>query len=126
MTRTLTQRLWVARLIDAYGRMLTAHQQRLLRLYYLDDLSLSEIARRTRVSRQAVFDGLRRAVEELKRTEASLGIVHGWDRSARRQRRVQARLDALERAIARLDGQAAASVLGRVSAALAAVRRAII
>ncbi len=115
----------MARLIDAYGGLLTDHQQRLLRLYYLDDFSLSEIAGRMHVTRQAVFDGLRRSTEELERIETSLGVVHGREHAARRERQVQVRLDALERAIARLDGRVAGRMLDRVTAALVAVRRAI-
>src|SRR5881296_1203848 len=53
MDRTLSERMWMVRLIEAYGRLLTAHQQRVLRLYYLDDLSLGEIAARLHVTRQA-------------------------------------------------------------------------
>lgn len=125
MERRLAGRIWMVRLIDAYGRLLTDHQQRLLRLYYLDDLSLSEIAGRMRVTRQAVFDGLRRSAEELGRIETSLGVVHGRDRATRRERQVRARVDALERALARLDGRVATGMLDRVNVALAAVRRAI-
>ncbi len=125
MDRILSERLWVVRLMDVYSRLLTAHQQRLLRLYYLDDLSLGEIAQRLHVTRQAVFDGVHRSVRELHRVEASVGLLHVRNRSDRRQHTVQARLDALERSVSQLDGQVDARTLGRVTAALAAVRRAI-
>lgn len=125
MARTLTQRLRVVRLHDAYGRLLTIHQQRLLRLYYLDDLSLGEIAQRLQVTRQAVFDGLRRSVGELERIEAVLGLLHVQERTSKQHHGVQARLDALERAIGKLDGRVEATVLTPIVTALAALRRAV-
>jgi len=110
MDRTLSERMWMVRLIEAYGRLLTAHQQRVLRLYYLDDLSLGEIAERLHVTRQAVFDGLRRSGRELRRVEASLRLLQARDGGARR-RQVVAGVDARARR--------------RITTALAAVRRAV-
>ncbi|MGH2397105.1 MAG: putative DNA-binding protein, partial [bacterium] len=54
MDRALADRDRANRMFDAYGRLLTTQQQRLLQRYYQDDLSLGEIAAQTRVSRQAV------------------------------------------------------------------------
>src|SRR2546428_9345191 len=125
MDRTLSERMWVVRLIEAYGRLLTAHQQRILRLYYFDDLSLGEIAERLHVTRQAVFDGLRRSLRELRRVEASVGLVQVRDGGVRRQQTIAAQLDALERAIGRLNARVDTRMLRRVTTALAAVRRAI-
>lgn len=123
--RALSERLWVTRLIDAYGRLLTAHQLRVLRLYYHDDLSLGEIAQRLRVTRQAVFDGLRRSVRELRRVEASVRLVQAHDGGALRAHTVAARLDTLEQAIGRLGAVPDRKARRRVTTALAAVRRAI-
>lgn len=125
MDRTLAGRLSATRLMDAYGRLLTAHQQRLLRLYYLDDLSLGEIAGCLRVTRQAVHDGLRRAVREMERVDGSLGLVRGIHQAELRRRRVHTRLDILERAVAQLHGRTEADGLRRVTAALTALRRAL-
>ncbi len=46
MAQGLLGRLRLIRLLDMYGRVLTAHQQRLLHFYLLDDLSLGEIGDR--------------------------------------------------------------------------------
>lgn len=75
MAENLGSRLRVIHLFDAYGTLLTLRQQRLMRFYYHDDLSLGEIAARLRITRQAVYDGLRRAIGELSRLERHLGIV---------------------------------------------------
>jgi predicted DNA-binding protein YlxM (UPF0122 family) len=125
MTRTLTERLRVAQLVDVYGRLLTGHQQRLLRLYYLDDLSLGEIAERLAVTRQAVFDGLRRAVAELQRMEMALRVLRGRDAGARRRDAVAARMASLDEAIERLRGQVPVRTFSRVTTALAALRRTV-
>lgn len=75
MDRTLADRDRANRLFDAYGALLTARQRRLVRRYYQDDLSLGEIAVQMRISRQAVHDGLRRALAALERYEAALGLA---------------------------------------------------
>ena len=75
MDRALADRDRANRMFDAYGALLTDRQQRLLRRYFEDDLSLGEIATQMRVSRQAVHDGLQRALGSLDRYEAALGLV---------------------------------------------------
>jgi 16S rRNA (guanine1207-N2)-methyltransferase len=77
MDRTLASRDRANRLFDAYGALLTAQQQRLLRRYYQDDLSLGEIGAQMRITRQAVHDGLRRALAALERYERAMGLVRG-------------------------------------------------
>ena len=83
MNQTLASRDRANRLFDAYGSLLTAQQRQLLRRYYQDDLSLGEIAAQMRVSRQAVHDGLRRALTALERYEAALGLVAAAGRRRR-------------------------------------------
>ena len=75
MNSRLGNRLHIIYLFDAYGELLTTRQQRLMRQYYHDDLSLGEIAERLRITRQAVSDSLHRSVGELARFERHLGLV---------------------------------------------------
>lgn len=105
-TRRLDDRSAVIRLFDAYAGLLTARQQLVVRMYYHDDLSLGEIAERLHVSRQAVFDGLRRAVGEMRRLEDGLRMLGG---SRRNGRDAAARLLAVEREAARLAASGAAA-----------------
>jgi 16S rRNA (guanine1207-N2)-methyltransferase len=65
-----------------YGPLLTAQQQQVLRRYYGDDLSLGEIASQMGVSRQAVHDGLRRALAAMERFEGVLHLVRATGRRA--------------------------------------------
>ena len=60
---------------DFYGGLLTERQRRYWNLYYGEDLSLGEIARQERVSRQAVQYALKRAEDALVTFEDRLHLV---------------------------------------------------
>lgn len=62
-------------LLDNYGSFLTNKQQNLLNLHVNEDLSLAEIANIEGVSRQGVFDALKRAEQQLYDMEAKLRLV---------------------------------------------------
>ncbi|MFX3618436.1 MAG: putative DNA-binding protein [Sporolactobacillus sp.] len=66
--------LRVNALYDFYQPLLTSKQQEYLDLYYLNDFSLGEIAERCHVSRQAVYDNLKRAEAALEAFEEKLGL----------------------------------------------------
>lgn len=61
-------------LMDCYGDLLTEKQKQYLSLYYEEDLSLSEIAEDLNVSRNAVYDNLKRAVASLEDYEEKLHL----------------------------------------------------
>lgn len=62
-------------LLDCYSELLTDKQNLYLSYYYKEDLSLSEIASELGVSRNAVFDNLKRAVHSLEKYEEKLELV---------------------------------------------------
>ncbi|WZL74816.1 putative DNA-binding protein [Clostridiaceae bacterium 35-E11] len=62
-------------LYDFYGQLLTPKQQEVLQLYYSHDLSLGEIAEQLGVSRQAVYDTIKRTEKLLYAYEKKLGLV---------------------------------------------------
>ncbi len=62
-------------LYDVYGSLLTVKQKAYFELYYLDDWSLSEIAAEYEVSRNAVFDNIKRTEKLLEDYEQKLCIV---------------------------------------------------
>lgn len=123
MERELTERLTIVRLIEAYGGLVTVRQLHLLRLYYLDDLSLGEVAAQLKVTRQAVFDSVRRSVEELNRLEGSLRLLATADHASRHKAQIVSRLEALERAVARLTGDIDEEILREISDRLVSLRR---
>nr|WP_251668193.1 MULTISPECIES: putative DNA-binding protein [unclassified Sporosarcina] len=61
-------------LFDFYQSLLTDKQRLYMQLYYLDDLSLGEIAEQYSVSRQAVYDNVRRTEAMLEDYEEKLNL----------------------------------------------------
>lgn len=61
-------------LFDFYHSLLTPKQRDYLDLYYLEDLSLGEIAESFDISRQAVYDNIRRTEAVLKKYEEKLKL----------------------------------------------------
>lgn len=62
-------------LFDFYAPLLKGKQREYLELYYLDDLSLGEIAEMHEVSRQAVYDHIKRAEKQLFEYEEKLQLA---------------------------------------------------
>lgn len=75
-------------LFDLYGALLTDHQQDVWQLYYLDDLSLAEIAESRQISRAAVYDLLDRTEKLLEDYEARLGLLVALERRRQRMQQV--------------------------------------
>ncbi|SOC35471.1 putative DNA-binding protein [Ureibacillus acetophenoni] len=61
-------------LFDFYQALLTDKQRSYMELYYLDDHSLGEIAESYKVSRQAVYDNIRRTEAMLEEYEDKLNL----------------------------------------------------
>lgn len=72
-------------LFDFYGELLTGKQREYYDLHYNEDLSLHEIAEHRGVSRQAVWDIIRRAEAAMTELERKTGFV---ERAARRRHTV--------------------------------------
>lgn len=65
----------VSMLLDFYGALLTKRQYELLDIHYNSDYSLGEIAEQYGISRQGVFDNLKRGKSALYSLEEKLGLV---------------------------------------------------
>ncbi len=61
-------------LLDFYGNLLSEKMLNIMELYYMDDLSLSEIAQQTNLTRQGVRDYIVRGERELLKLEESLKL----------------------------------------------------
>lgn len=85
-------------LFDFYGPLLTEKQMTFLKCYFHDDYSLGEIAADFEISRQAVYEHLKRARKVLEDYEEKLGLVS-------RHERLQDGLQQLEGMMDRLDEQ---------------------
>ena len=62
-------------LFDFYGELLTDKQREYFDLHYNEDYSLGEIAEMTGISRQGVWDIIKRAEETLRKTEEKTRLV---------------------------------------------------
>ncbi len=62
-------------LFDFYGKLLSEKQYTSIELYYIHDLSLTEIGEEMKISRQGVYDTLKRAEQKLYQYENTLGLV---------------------------------------------------
>ena len=62
-------------LLDFYGELLTEKQRECFDLHFNEDLSLSEIAEQCGISRQGVWDNIRRAEATLTELEEKTGLV---------------------------------------------------
>jgi len=65
-------------LFDFFGELLTEKQREYFDLYHNEDWSLSEIAEKTGISRQGVYDIITRAEKSLEETELKTGVVRRW------------------------------------------------
>lgn len=85
-------RLMHSMLLDFYGALLTDKQRECCELHYNEDLSLAEIAEQLGISRQGVWDNIRRADAALAEFEDKTKLA--------------ARFTAAQRSLERLCGKA--------------------
>lgn len=65
-------------LFEFYEPLLTTKQKEYIQLYYGDDYSLGEIAAEFSVSRQAVYDNIKRTEKILEGYETKLSLYHDF------------------------------------------------
>ena len=75
MENSLEKKQRVNLLMDLYEDLLTEKQREYLDLYYHEDLSLSEISLIKNVSKNAVFDNLKKACLHLENYEEKLNLL---------------------------------------------------
>lgn len=60
---------------DMYGSLLTEKQREAMEMYYYSDLSLTEIAEETGVTRQAAFNTIKNSEARLYELESSMKLI---------------------------------------------------
>ncbi len=98
-------RLMRSMLLDFYGELLTEKQRECYDLHYNEDLSLSEIAEQCGISRQGVWDNIRRAEAQLREFEEKTGLV-------RRVRELEREIERLRGELESLRGRAGGNANG--------------
>ena len=82
-------------LLDFYGELLTEKQRGCYDLHVNEDLSLSEIAEQLGVSRQGVWDNIRRAEASLKQIEEKTGLIRRFAQNRQAQEQLRQKLSLL-------------------------------
>jgi Uncharacterized protein conserved in bacteria len=83
-------------LLDFYDSLLTEKQRTILTFYYHDDFSLGEIASEFGISRQAVYDNLKRAEAALESYESKLGLLGRHERLMRAAELLENTVDSIQ------------------------------
>lgn len=73
----------ITKLYDVYQGLLTSKQREYFEAYYFDDLSIGEIAENYNISRNGVFDQIRKVVAILSSYEEKLQIARKNDQLTR-------------------------------------------
>ena len=68
-------------LFDFYGKLLSPRQISVIELFYIHDLSLAEIGEELDITRQGVYDTLKRAEKKLYEYEENLGLVYEFKKN---------------------------------------------
>lgn len=71
-------------LLDFYGQMVTKRQYEILDLHYNSDYSLGEIAQELNISRQGVYDNIKRGKAALFDMENKLGLVGRFNKQKKK------------------------------------------
>ena len=95
-------------LLDFYGELLTDKQRECFDLHYNEDLSLAEIAEQLGVSRQGVWDNIRRAETAMEDIEAKTGLLRRFEENRRELESLLTRLTGMTQGEAQNAAKAAA------------------
>lgn len=80
----IEKKLRLSTLYDFYGNLLTDKQKEIMEQYCDFDLSLGEIAENLDISRQAVYDTVKRAEKILEDYEGKLGLIEKFDNKVKK------------------------------------------
>ncbi|AEF17385.1 MULTISPECIES: YlxM family DNA-binding protein [Thermoanaerobacterium] len=86
-------------LYDFYGLLLTGKQMDIFKMYYMDDYSLGEISQELNISRQGVYDSLKRAESILKYYEDKLGLVKKYNDNMEKLSKIKQSIDEVKKYI---------------------------
>ena len=93
-SNAIEERVELSMLYDFYGALLKENQQRMFEACILDDYGYTEIAEDEGISRQGVYDAIKRASKQLREYEQKLGLVARFQRHKAQVKQVQKELEA--------------------------------
>ena len=89
MDNKLKEKVELSILFDFYGELLKNHNKHIFEDYVLNDLSLSEIAEEQGISRQGVYDIVKRCSKQLKECEEKLNLVKKFEETKEKVNRIK-------------------------------------
>jgi|LGOV01.1.fsa_nt_gb predicted DNA-binding protein YlxM (UPF0122 family) len=75
----IEKKMEIGNLYDFYGQLLTDNQKQMIELYIYEDLSLGEIGENLNVSRQAIYDSIKRSQKTLQNYEEKLKLIYKFE-----------------------------------------------
>ena len=91
----MNRKITISMLLDFYGQLLSAKQLEIMNYYCNEDLSLSEIAEIIGITRQGVYDIVKRSELFLEELQNKLGLYHKWQKYHKWQN-IQSELDIVQ------------------------------
>jgi predicted DNA-binding protein YlxM (UPF0122 family) len=82
-------------LYDFYGVLLTDKQREVMELYHEENYSIVEIAKELNVSKQAIYDNLKKSDKILREYEAKLGLMWSLLKTRELIETIEGRIDEL-------------------------------
>jgi predicted DNA-binding protein YlxM (UPF0122 family) len=83
----------IGELLEFYSGLLTKKELGVLELYIQPDYSGAEVARKLRISRQAVHDHIRRSLGRMRRCESKLQLIANYKKNVVMFRKIMTKLD---------------------------------
>lgn len=112
-------RLRQAMLLDFYGELLTEKQRLCFDLHYNEDLSLAEIAEQCGISRQGVWENIRRAEGAMEDVEAKTGLIRRFEENRTALEKLREELKALAAITEGRAHEAAVKAVGEIETVIA-------
>ena len=91
----IDNRAYESLLYDFYGVLLTDKQREVMELYHEENYSIVEIAKELKVSKQAIYENLRKSDAILRNYEAKLGLMLSLLRTRELIESVEGKIDGL-------------------------------
>jgi len=86
----------ISLLLDFYGQLITKRQFEILDLHYNNDYSLGEIAEQMNISRQGVYDNIKKGKAALSSLEEKLKLIGRFSEQRNKAKEILALLDSMD------------------------------
>ncbi|MBN2260959.1 MAG: hypothetical protein JW702_10460 [Clostridiales bacterium] len=92
----IEKKMEIGNLYAFYGKLLTENQRQMIELYIYEDLSLGEISQNLNISRQAVYDSVKRSEKTLQNFEEKLSLIQKFETHKKELREMSLEIELLK------------------------------